>query len=89
MYVRARALACAAARLDVADRAYAEALSLAASCKMRPLIAYCQLGLLELGGAARDLPCRSAMLAAAMDTFTALGMDSWLRRAKSVELGAG
>jgi tetratricopeptide (TPR) repeat protein len=73
-----------------AEAHYQQALSLAADCAMKPVIAHCHLGLGELyARIARPQEAR-AELTAATDLYRAMGMTFWLARAEdALNVAAG
>lgn len=65
-----------------AKKAYLGALDLAQRLGLRPLAAHCHLGVAELSRAGRESDAAGRHAREAAETYMALGMQSWRRRAE-------
>jgi class 3 adenylate cyclase/tetratricopeptide (TPR) repeat protein len=73
--------------LDAGRKAFGEAVALAETLRMRPLVAHCRLGMARLERKAGDPDAARAAFEAATGQFRALGMTFWSNRAEAAVEG--
>jgi hypothetical protein len=73
--------------VDEAESAYREALKMAQEMGMRPLEARCRLGLAALYRQAARPDEARAEAGSALEGLRALGMQTWLARAETLDAG--